>query len=394
MALPNIDINIGNGALGLTVPTNDALTGMIVQGIAPTGLALLTPTLLTSLQDAVDLGIDEAYDSTNSLVSYKAIKEFYEEAGTGSQLWIMVVGQAISMETVFDKTEADYVLKLLNAAGGGIRILTMVRNPAAGYAPTVALGVDSDVTAAIVKAQSLAEEYVKQYKPFRVVLPAYGYSGVASDLEDLKTRSDNRVAVMVGDTETGLNAAIGVLAGRLASVPVMRNVGRVKSGSLPVLSAYVATETVEVAAGDVEVIHDKGYITFRTHIGKAGYFFSDDPTATSSTDDYSSLSNGRVLDKAIYLAYTTYVDELLDEILIDPSTGQIATVQAKALQQLVETVINTSMTANNEISGVSAEVDPNQNVLSTGMVCVKLRLTTVGYKRIIKIDLGFANAAA
>lgn len=374
------------------IPTDDALSGMILQGPAPASLSLSTPKLITSLQDAEDLGITAAYDSDNSLSAHKAIKEFYTEAQTGSKLWIIVISQAVNMATALDSAE-NYATLLLNAAGGGIRMLTMVRNPAGGYTPTVTAGLDADVANAITKAQALAVAYTAQYKPIRVILPAYGYTGVAGDLVDLKQRTDNRVAVLLGDTAAGVNAAVGVLLGRLASVPVQRNPGRVKNGSLPITAAYIASETVEVAGGDVAIIHDKGFVTLRKHIGFSGYYFSDDPTATAATDDYSSLARGRIIDKAIYLAYRTYVNELLDEIRINPDNGRLQLAQAKYLQQTVETAINNTMTAANEIVSVAAQVDPLQNVLSTSKICIELRIVPFGYAREIKITLGFTNPA-
>lgn len=391
MALPNIDIQIGNGALGLTIPTNDALAGMILQGPAASGLTVGTPKLLTSLQDAVDVGIDATYDSDNTVTAYKAIREFYADAGTGAQLWIMIISQAVDMETAFDKAEVNYAVKLLDAASGGIRLLTMVRNPAGGYTPTVTNAIDADVEAAIVTAQALAVEYTNNYKPLRVILPVYAYTGTAADLPNLKSGTQNRVAVFIGDSATGGTAGVGILLGRLAAQPVQRNPGRVKTGALPITAGYIGSETVEAAGGDVTVIHDKGFITLRKHVGLAGYYFSDDPTATAATDDYSSLANGRVLDKAIYLTYTVYVNELLDEVLIDPDTGRIARAQAKYLQTIAQTQLDNTMTAAGEISGVTVEVDPAQNVLSTNKVCVKLRIVPLGYLREIEIELGFNN---
>jgi hypothetical protein len=158
-------------------------------------------------------------------------------------------------------------------------------------------------------------------------------------------------------------------------------------------AGYIGTQTVEEAAGNIQVIHDKGYITLRTHVGRAGYFFTDDPTTTLATDDYSQLALGRVLDKAIFLAYITYVNDLLDDIEIDPDTGQIETAKAKYLQQLATTAIDSTMTANNEISGVTVEVDPNQDVLATSKICIKLRVIPVGYAREIEVELGFSNPA-
>lgn len=393
MALPRINITIGNGALGLTVPTNDALAGMILQGPAAASLAVGVPKLLTSLQDAVDVGIDADYDTDNSVKAYKAIREFYEGAGTGANLWIIIISQAVSMATAMDVSQTEYAVKLLDAASGGIRMLTIVRNPAVGYTPTVAAGVDTDLPSAITKAQALATLYKNQYKPLRVILPVYAYTGVAADLADYRARTDDRVAVCIGDSISGTTAGVGILLGRLASQPVQRNPGRVKTGALPITQGYIGTETVEAAGNDPATIHDKGYISLRQHVGKAGYYFTDDPTCTAATDDYGQLANGRVIDKAIFLAYTTYVNELLDEILIDPATGKISTVQAKYLQQICQSTIDNTMTAAGEISGVTVEVDPAQNVLSTGKICVKLRIVPVGYARVIEIELGFSNPA-
>lgn len=393
MALPNIDIQIGNGALGLTIPTNDSLSGLILQGVAASGLAVGTPALITSLAAAEALGIDAAYDTDNSVKAHKAIKDFYAEAGTGAQLWIMIVAQAVDMQTIFDKAETDYAVKLLDAANGGIRMLSIVRDPASGYTATVTNGIDADVEAAITTAQALAEEYRDNYKPLRIILPGYEYNDTPADLADLTSRTDNRVAVFIGDSESGVRQGTGILLGRLASDPVQRNPGRVKSGALPINAGYIGTNTVEDETNNIATIHNKGYITLRRHVGKAGYFFTDDPTATAETDDYSQISLGRVLDKAIFLAYTVYVEELLDEVLLDPDTGQISRGQAKYLQEIGRNAIDNAMTANNEISGVTVEVDPAQNVLSTGKICVKLRIVPVGYAREIEIELGFSNPA-
>jgi hypothetical protein len=366
---------------------------MILQGPAPSGLDLATPALITSLAEAEALGIDADYDTDNSVDAHKAIKEFYDIALTGAQLWIMVVAQAASLTTILDVAEANYAKLLLDAANGGIRILTVVRNPAGGYSPTVTNGIDADVETAITKAQALAVAYTAQYKPFRVILPVYAYNDTPGDLPDLRALTANRVAVMLGDTASGATSAVGIALGRAAAIPVQRNLGRVKDNALPITAAYIGTSTVEEAAGDVATIHDKGFITFRRHVGFAGYYFSDDPMAAPASDDYGQLANGRVIDKAIFLAYRTYVQELLDEVLIDPATGQIQRGQAKYLQEVVRTVIDNQMTASGEISGVSVEVDPAQNVLSTGKVCIKIRITPVGYLREIEVELGFVNNA-
>lgn len=392
MALPGVSIEIQNGNLGQVAPTDDSVVGMILQGVAATSLQLATAAQVFNLDEVEALGIDAAYDTTNSVDVYRTIREFYDEAGSGAELWIMLVAQALTVEQIVDIAN-NHAKKLLNDANGRIRVWTVGRFPAAGYTPTTTNAMDVDIENAINKAQALCEDFASRFAPCRCILPAYAYTGTVASLPDLKTRDDNRVSILLGNTKTGGNSAVGLLLGRLAAVPVQRNVGRVKDGAVEANAIYFGSSTLEAAESTSTSAHDKAFITFRRHIRKAGYFFTDDPTATAATDDYNSLARGRVIDKAIVLAYDVYVNEILDEIEIDTTTGRIALDKAKYYQTIVQNAIDTAMTANGEISGVNVFVDPAQNVLSTGQICIELRIVPVGYARQIIVKLGFYNPA-
>jgi hypothetical protein len=392
MSLPNVDIQVQNGNLPGVIPTDDALCGLLIQGVNASSLNLLTPKLLTSLQDAVDVGIDEDYDTDNTVRAYKHIKEFYDEAGTGARLWIMLVGQAVSMESMVDKTEADYAVKLLDAADGKIRLLGVTRSPADGYSATVTNGIEADVEAALVTGQALAEEYQANYKPLRIVLEGWEYDEDAGNVVDLTAKEKNACAVVLGDTSSGAGSAVGLLLGRLAAIPVQRNVGRVKDGPLNVTAIYIGTETLAAAEGDIATLHGKGFITFRRYVGRSGYYFTDDPTCALATDDYRSLARGRVIDKAIVLAYATFVNEILDEVEID-ANGRLATVVCKYYQSIIESAVDAAMTSNAEISSFSATIDPEQDVLTTEQIVVDARIVPVGYAKEIIVKLGFSNPA-
>lgn len=392
MPLPNISITLSNGALGLAIPNADGTCGMILQGPSASDLDVGDVVRIASLEEAEDLGITGAYDTANSVKVYKHIKEFYDEAPKGTPLYIMLLSQALSLEDMCDKTEADYAVKMLNAAQGEIRMLIVTRSPAGGYTPTTTNGIDEDVINALVTAQALAEEYRTRYTPVAIILPGMYYQKNTTSLANLTAKDSQYVQVLIGDTSSGNNAAVGLLGGRYASVPVMRNPGRVKSGSLSILSAYLADETLEVSGFDNEAIHSKGYVTFRSYFGKAGYFFSDDPTAVAVTNDYSSFARVRVIFKALRIAYITFVEEILDEIRVD-TEGRIEPAQAKYFQSIIENAVNTNMTANQEVSSFRSLLDPNQNVLSTGKVEIELRITPVGYNKEMSVTLGFENPA-
>src|SRR6202012_4837533 len=104
----------------------------------------------------------------------------------------------------------------------------------------------------------------------------------------------------------------------ISSIPVQRKVSRVRSGALTNAAAYAAGIPIEtLGSGAMNVIARLGYITFTTYPNVSGYFFSGDPMCTATTDDYAMLARGRVIDKAHILAYTTFVQEVDDEVPVN-----------------------------------------------------------------------------
>jgi len=140
---------------------------------------------------------------------------------------------------------------------------------------------------------------------------------------------------------------------------------------------------------NLAVIAESGYITFITYPNVSGYFFSGDPMLTATTDDYCMLARGRVIDKAQILAYTTFVQEVDDEVPVN-ADGTLDAGFCKWLSQQIVNQVNNTMTANKEISDVSCYIDPSQNILSTSQLNVSLTITPVGYATDIEITLGFA----
>lgn len=393
MPLPGVSITLTSGALGLVAPGEDGVIGLVANGVAASGLALGASKQGFGLDEFEAVGIDAAYDTDNTVEVWRQIKEFYDAAGDGAELWVMLVSQATNLTSILDKTQA-FAKKLLDDAGGRIKLLGVSRNPAGGYTPnTAANQIDIDVINALTTGQSLADDMQAAFRPVRFVIEGYAFTGTTSTLANLKAQTKPNMAVMIGDTKSGARAAIGILLGRLAKIPVQRNPGRVKDGSLPITAAFLGAATLESNEGAATAIHDKGFITLRKYSGKAGYYFSDDPTAVAATDDYSSLARDRVIDKVIRIAYATYVEEILDEVEINPANGQIATVKAKYYQSIIENAVNTAMTANGEVSGFEAFVDPAQNVLSTNKICIDARIVPVGYAKAIEVKLGFSNPA-
>lgn len=388
MALPNVTINIVNGSLGTAPGTSDGVAGLVITGIATVGIELNQPKQLFSLKDAEDIGLDADYDSANLLQVHAQVKAFYEEAGEGAELWIMLVTDAW---TLTDMADDKNMAPLINGASGRIRLAGIHRTPSPAYSPVIVTGADGDVWTAMAKMQATAGLMAAEIKPFRAVVPVYGFDGQAASLPDLRTFSNNRVGMVLLSMRDNEFGAVGLTLGRLASVPVQRNIGRVKDGALSINEAYLTDGIpVEEHESVLNSLHDKGYIIARTYPGKAGYYFNDDPTATELTDDFSSIARGRTIDKAYTLAYTTYVDEVNNEVLINDD-GTLEAGYVKELQGKIENVINQRMTANGEISSVKCVIDTAQNILATNQLLIELRIIPVGYTKQIIVNLGFNN---
>lgn len=403
--LPRVKIYFENGLLGATDASDDGVVGLIATGIAtygesyPDGVKMGEPFLITQLKELEEKGVTEtpAGESTNGLL-YKTVKEFYEEAPNGTKLWIVVEANDTSLTGLLS-TDGE---KLITAAGGALNVLMVNTQRSSDYSPTRLDGADSDVWNAMDAAQQIAEAATDDlYAPLTVVLPVTYYTGQASALRNLTTFANNRVAIVVGDTESGSETAcVGLVAGRIASIPVQRSIARVKSGAISEDNLYLGTVAAE--NGQPAVINDKGYICPRTFTGKAGYYWADDKLATAATDDYALIPRRRVIDKAYRIAYKTLVDELNEEIPVTDN-GQIPASTVKALQNTVESAIENNMTVNGNLgndpsddtdTGVECYIDPAQNVVSTNQLKVSLRVKPYGYAKYIDVSLGFKTTTS
>lgn len=392
--LPRIKINYENGALGSVVPSPDGCLGIVTNGDPVAGkFELAKPYILKSYGDLTDMGISE---TVNPGIE-KVVREFYDEAGEGTEVWLMAFARTVKVSELADVNK-EYAKKLIIESNGKVRGIIIAHCPDESYEPTVENGLDADIAAALPKAQALGEWAAEScFAPVFIILEGRSFDGDAVQLTDLTEMSHNRVGVFIGDTASGSSgSAIGVLAGRIAAMPVQRNIGRVRDGALSPVQFYIG-ETPASSFRYIENLHDKGYITIRNYVGKAGYFFTDDPLAAKTGDDYRQLANRRIADKACRICYSTLIDELLDEIPVnEDGTIQIAT--AKNWQAKVEQAIAVEMTANGELSadltdpndrGVVCYINPEQDVLATSRIVVSVKVRPFAYARYIDVNLGF-----
>lgn len=404
--LPYVKIDFANGAIGASEPMDDGVTGLICTAVAVTQtvdggtdnvFALNTPYLITKLDDLVKKGVTSESSDVNATL-YKAVKEFYDEAPEGSKLWIMGVADTVTIADIVDKTK-DNAKKLLVAANGTIRTLAVKIKDKSDYAPTVTTGIDGTVRAAITNAQALAEWATETlFAPVMILIEGRHYTGNAETLvsNPVNTGNNNRVGVVIGDTVAdSKGAAVGLLAGRIASIPVQRSVARVRTGSIVATTMYIGGVAAEL--GNPETINDCGFICPRTFVGKGGYFWSDDKLAAEASDDYSLIPRRRVADKAYRITYSTLINEVAEEISVTDD-GKISAPVVKAIQTAVESAIVNNMTSRGNLGndpsdpndmGVECYINPDQNIIATSRLDVQVRIKPHGYSKYINVSLGF-----
>jgi hypothetical protein len=387
MSLPGVSIQIKDGALGRTTATDDGVAALVVTGIAATSLALNTAKVIYSLQEAIALGITLATHPH----AYTQISEFFDETGGGAELWIMLISEATTHAAVYTALTGPMAI-LLNAAGGRVTIAGHSMGRAGGYSPTMTGLVDYDLPAVAALAQTLANAQATKFAYVRIMLDGSYLLNPLTGVVSIKGVGSN-VAVFCGATETGKRtSSMGRFLGRLAAYPLHYSAARVKTGIFAAngfLTSGLALSSY--SDGQITSLHDAGYIVLRTFAGRYGAYISDDVNLAAADSDFSSISRGRLMDKACRLAYDAYVNELNDVVELDPATGKLLPTKVTYLEDVMNRRLQQRMLAEGNCSDAKTYVDADQNVLSTDTISVTVSILPHGTIKYINVQLGFVN---
>lgn len=392
--LNDIIITKLSGGLGRREPNNDMVSALIANGVSVNGgVQLNTVYRLNSINDAIALKIDALYDSTNNILLYEHIKEYFRINPSG-ELWLLVVAQSVTYANMLDKTNANGAKKIINEAEGKIRLL------AAAYNPSTPVSDFSDTLVAISKAQELAVDEFNNHRPIEVLLEGKGFS--LSNQTNLRNLNAPNVSVMVGQNLAIANAhpnynnysAIGTLLGAISKAAVNECIAWIEKfnmlGDNLSVPAIAKTKYSEIVASDINSTHDNGYIFFRTYTGKAGIYFNDSFTCTSLTDDYAYIENNRTIHKAVRNIRSVLLPRLAMPVNINPNDGTISPEIIKQFENDGKRALE-QMMSEGEISSMDVFVDPFQNILATSELKVQFSLIPTGTARKINVTIGFNN---
>lgn len=380
--------------------TDTSVSGLIASGVAVVGegkLALATPYAIYNTDDAKSLGIDAAYDTANSVVLFHHIEEFYRANTPGTKLYLMVVAKNITPSVVFTDADVLYAKKLIAFAKGEIRQLAFAYNPTfTEETPEVITdGLNSDIRAAIAKAQEFALWAFETERPLQVLLEGRAYSGNAAGAVNLKalvTGADipleaDKVSIIIAQDYDYADAlafasgkkyaSVGLALGVLSSIKVNQNIGEVETLNLTneVTNRYVTAglsshQTIEEAETQLETLDTKGYIFPVRYTGITGFRFNNDHVCAPEIVDEetgimneSTIAYGRTMDDVVRRLRAKLLPKVKTVQPANKETGKLHIGVVKSFNSLGNEVFE-DMESEGLISGGATYVNPDSDLLT------------------------------
>lgn len=258
----------------------------------------------------------------------------------------------------------------------------------------------------IVKLEAVADSLDTENAPLSTL-----YAPLVSNYKNLPNNlatSNPRVSVVIAQAGSGTGAelykskdnktkatvsAIGVALGTLSKAAVHQCIAWVKnfpSGiSMPALGDGTLVRTID--KGELEKLDTNRYLFLNNVVGVAGSYWNDSHTMDSPTSDYAAIESVRTMDKAVRGIRTYLTPELGGNVYIDPDTGKLQSYTVSHLETTANIPLE-EMEKAGELSGYKAEIDAEQNVLSTSTIEVTIKNVPVGVVRKFKVKIGFVKS--
>lgn len=258
----------------------------------------------------------------------------------------------------------------------------------------------------IVKLEAVADSLDTENAPLSTL-----YAPLVSNYKNLPSNlatNNPRVSVVIAQAGSGTGAelykskdnktkatvsAIGVALGTLSKAAVHQCIAWVKnfpSGiSLPALGDGTLVRTID--KGELEKLDANRYLFLNNVVGVAGSYWNDSHTMDSPTSDYAAIESVRTMDKAVRGIRTYLTPELGGNVYIDPDTGKLQSYTVSHLETTANIPLE-EMEKAGELSGYKAEIDAEQDVLSTSTIEVTIKNVPVGVVRKFKVKIGFVKS--
>lgn len=369
MALNDVRFDVQNGGLGRVAEGKDHVSAILFDLPAPAAYNGAKVKLYLDVESAEQDGITAV--GTYAEAHYQ-IREFFRIRGAAS-LYVGMQAEFSDLEPFDD----------IRQVGAYIESKTDI--------------------AALQNAANIADV---NHRPYSVITAWKGDAPFdpvnADDLNDLTAP---RVSVLIAGDGQGDGAALaaalgynympalGAVLGAVALANVHESVAWPERFNLSDNSELdfikLADGTVTPSVALTTQMHDKRYLMLQKHVGLAGTYLTDSRTAVIETDDFAFIESNRAMDKAKRLIRASLLPKLSSPLYVDGDTGQLQAGTIKYFESLAKQSL-TPMTAAGEVSAVGVFINPDQDVLTTGILNITVKIVPVGVARNILVQIGYA----
>ncbi len=377
-----------NGGLARQLPSEDHISGLIFFGVPlPVGFGTDKIKRLTCTEDAEQLGI--AAGSVDYKVVHYMVSEFYRKA-PGAILF----------------------LGLFPTPGTwNFNELWQMKQFSKGKTRQYGVYVTKAFATADVEAiQLVCDKLRKEHAPASVLYAADFSAIEETGLADLHELECPNVSVVFGQDGNGVGAALfastgksvaclGAMLGVVASAQVHLCIGYLRKFRM---DDIVELSEPCLANGDSILIYNddqlndienKGYLFLRTYDDTGKVYINDSRTATSLDSDYCTIEGNRVMDKAEREIRKAILPELKGPLYVNAEDGLLDPNTIAYFETLANEPLSTMKKAG-EISGWTAMIPADQNVISSSELVIVVGDVPVGVARKIRIKIGYVLKTA
>lgn len=381
-----------NGNVPKSLPGEDHITGLVFYMAAadiPDAFKIERVQALSTIDAAEAVGITADAASWTVKVLHYQLSELYR------------LNPAVSLYVgIFEKPQGAQTFAELKT----------VQNFAAGRIRQIGVWCgDTPVSGdALTALQEIGNALAEEEAELSIVY-APKVADIKQQAVNLAGENKCRVSVVIGQAGSGTGAelykdeanaakasvsGLGVVMGLISAASVHQSIAYIKQFptgvSLPAFGDGTLVRDVDKAL--IETLDSTGrYLFFVTHTGLAGSYMNDSHTMDDGTSDYAAIESVRTMDKAVRGIRTYMKPELGGNVYVDASTGQLASYTVAHLETVANQALE-AMERAGELSGYKAEIDPAQDVASSGTVEIVIKNVAVPVMRHVRIKIGFAKS--
>ena len=425
--MTDTDGNIGREISSLTEKVCGLLFDVSAQsdiwntGVGATLKESLKDTVIeiNSLEDADKLGLTPYSGEANKDflhgIPYYHIKHFFTLAGGSGRLFIMFADCSQNWNALIDMQKASN--GIISQFGVWTEKSLWKKMDEASSQYSIALVGD---------LQSVAEDMANNYNaPASILLCANSAQiETGSGKQDTVVWSEiptcvinaRYVTVLLGqgmdsevskmqmalDSKTPVGT-VGAALGCLVRAAVSESIGWVEQfdlinyfpdiefgfGDVSIADGQLKSTTKysSLSSSQLDTLEELGYVFLVKYAGLEGHvYFSGDTTC--SNGDYRTVSRNRTINKSRRLVRTALLPYVNSPVKVDPKTGQLSAAKITEFTNLVTSVLESMVNAN-ELSGIGSVVIPaNQNILQNDTLLIHYTVIPVGTAKTIKVTEG------